>query len=266
MIPLKEILIAMQGTLTEWWRVRWSDLQFAEGETAVLVLVVLVALALVILLAQTFRPKHAGGRHIALPAILPVMVRSSMSPMRHAAFVLFLLGVPFFAAALGDPRTAFTREDVTYPGRRIAMLIDGSSSMIIKFQTAKLKTADQRAFYTAVAAAEYFMKRRMDGPYRDLVALIEFGNEAYVITPFTTDYESVLLGLKLIGQPRAYGTFNDSGTTIIKAFEQTLFPERFYFEHIGRGVLAFVGDLLAFEIDGDFFADLGLRHELVYFF
>ena len=41
----------------------------------------------------------------------------------------------------------------------------------------------------------------MDGRYRDLVSLIEFGNEAYVVTPFTSDYDNILLSISLIGDP-----------------------------------------------------------------
>ena len=40
------------------------------------------------------------------------------------------------------------------------------------------------------------MKLRMQGRHRDLIALIEFGNEAYVVTPFTTDYQNVLLSIR----------------------------------------------------------------------
>ena len=40
---------------------------------------------------------------------------------------------------------------------------------------------------------------RMKGKYRDLIALIEFGDEAYVVTPFTNDYDNILLSISLIG-------------------------------------------------------------------
>jgi len=56
----------------------------------------------------------------------------------------------------------------------------------------------------------------MAGPYHDLIGLIEFGNEAYVVTPFTTDYENILLSLQLIGDPNEWGRFQDWGTTIIQ--------------------------------------------------
>ena len=128
--------------------------------------------------------------------------------------------MPFFAVALADPHTAFTREETSYPGRRIALLVDGSSSMVMKFETKTLKTPENRAFYTAVAAAEHFMKLRMNGRYHDLIALIQFGNEAYVVTPFTTDYENILLSIRLISSPKEWGSFNDWGTTIMQGLNQ----------------------------------------------
>ena len=241
MVPLKEILIAIQGTLAEWWRVRWDDLHFAKVQTALLLLVVLLAITLVLLLARNLRPRRAGRRQVTLPAILPVMRRSSLAATRHAAFLLFLLGVPFFAVALSDPLTSFTREDVTYPGRRIAVLIDASGSMVLEFQTSSLKPQGDRAFYTAVAAAEHFMKLRMDGPYNDLIGLIEYGTEAYVLTPFTTDYENILLSLKLAGNPQAWGRFDDNGTTIIRALDQAteLFKTFDFLKASGNLILIF---------------------------
>ena len=49
--------------------------------------------------------------------------------------VLFLAGMPFFAVALADPHTGFTREEVSYPGRRIALLVDASTSMVMRFES-----------------------------------------------------------------------------------------------------------------------------------
>ena len=60
----------------------------------------------------------------------------------------------------------------------------------------------------------------MNGPYRDLVALIQFGNQAYVVTPFTTDYENILLSIRLISDPAEWGRFSDWGTTIIEGIDQ----------------------------------------------
>lgn len=220
MVQLGDLLIAIRGTLAEWMRLRWDDLQLAEARTAALVFVVLVAVAVLTLLGRGLRSWKAGRTHVTMPALLPVMHGSPWSVLRHSAFLVFLLGLPFFAVALADPRTSFTREEVSYPGRRIAILIDASSSMILKFESAKLRSQSGPAFYTAVAAAERFMRIRMDGPYRDLIALVEFGNEAYVVTPFTTDYENVLLSIRLVADPKNWGRFNDWGTTIIQGIEQ----------------------------------------------
>jgi Ca-activated chloride channel homolog len=220
MVPVRELLYAVRNTLDEWLSLRSSDLHFDQTWTAVLVLVVLISIAGLMLLARGLRSQKAGRTHVALPAVLPVMRSSHFSILRHAAFVVFLLGVPFFAVALADPHTAFTREETSYPGRRIALLVDGSSSMVMKFETKSLKTPENRAFYTAVAAAEHFMKLRMNGRYHDLIALIQFGNEAYVVTPFTTDYENIMLSIRLISSPKEWGSFNDWGTTIMQGLNQ----------------------------------------------
>jgi VWA domain-containing protein len=219
-ITLRDVVVGVRGTLAEWLRLRWNDLHFTQARTTLLVFAVLLAISLLMLLARGLRSREAGRTHIGLPAILPAMRRSYLPAMRHAAFLLFLLGVPFFAVALADPHTSFTREEVSYPGRRIAILIDGSSSMTTKFETKTLRAQDTRAYYTNVAAAERFMKLRMTGPYHDLVALIEFGNQAYVVTPFTTDYENVLLSIRLVGDPKNWGRFDDSGTTILRGIDQ----------------------------------------------
>jgi von Willebrand factor type A domain len=219
-VPLKELISMVQDTLGDWIRLPWNDLHFDETWTAVLVLVVLLSISGLMLLARGLRSQKAGRTHVSLPALLPSILRSHFSTLRHGAFLVFMLGVPFFAVALADPHTAFTREETSYPGRRIALLVDGSSSMVMKFETKSLKTPENRAFYTAVASAEHFMKLRMNGRYHDLIALIQFGNEAYVVTPFTTDYDNILLSIRLISSPKEWGNFNDWGTTIIQGLNQ----------------------------------------------
>jgi len=218
-VPITDLLAAVRETANDWLRLRWADLHFSQVSAAVLALVVVVAIATLSLLVRTLAAP--GGRaRVALPAVLPVMRSSYVAALRHGAFIVFLIGLPFFAVALADPKTSFTREETSYPGRRIALLVDGSSSMVMKFESKNLKTPENRAFYTAVAAAEHFMKLRMNGRYRDLIALFEFGNEAYVVTPFTTDYDNILLSIRLISNPKEWGSFNDWGTTIIQGLNQ----------------------------------------------
>lgn len=216
MARVTDLLIVVQRTLAEWQRVRWQDLHFTAADTTLLVLIVLLAGAVLMIVARSIRPARARRAAVGVPAILPVIQGAPWSGIRHAPFVLFLAGLPFFAVALANPLTAFTREQVTYPGRRIALVVDASNSMILPFSTSQLKPRSDRTFFTATASAEYFMRLRMKGPYRDLIALIQFGNNAYVVTPFTTDYENVLLSIRLISDPVNWARFGDSGTTILE--------------------------------------------------
>ena len=106
------------------------------------------------------------------------------------------------------------------PGRRIAVIMDASLSMLSPFSGQQLKTQSDTAFSNTMAAAEYFIRVRMKGHYRDLIALEQFGNEAYVITPFTTDYENLLLSLKMISDVNEWQRFPDQGTIIMKAIDE----------------------------------------------
>jgi len=221
-VPLTRIVDTIAGTIDEWSRVSLQDLHLAEGPTAILVLTVLAATAVLVMAARHYWSRKTARWHVALPALLPGMRRSRTAVLRHTAFVLFLVGVPFFAIALAEPYTSFRRDDVSYLGRRIALIVDASTSMTLKFDTVKLNAKSGPAFFTAVAAAEYFMRQRMAGPYHDLIALIQFGNEAYVVTPFTTDYENITLSLRLVSDPRDWGRFSDWGTTIVHGIEQGL--------------------------------------------
>ena len=220
MFDFQPFWLALRATLDEWLRTRWGDLQFTGARAALLAFIVLLAVAVLALLVRAARGRRPGKTHLALPALVPSMRHSPMTAVRHLPLLLFVAGLPFFAIALADPYTGFTREEVSYPGRRIALLVDASTSMVMQFKTEGLQTQGDATFFTAVAGAEQFIKRRMDGPYRDLVALIQFGNEAYVVTPFTTDYENILLSIRLISDPREWGRFSDWGTTIIEGIDQ----------------------------------------------
>jgi hypothetical protein len=86
--------------------------------------------------------------------------------------------------------------------------------------TLNKRAATDAAFFTTVAAAESFVRLRMKNHYRDLLSLVEFGNEAYVVTPFTHDYENILLSISLIGDPVEFSMFPDQGTIIGRAIEE----------------------------------------------
>ncbi len=207
-------------TLAELGGMSLSALPLPRRDETVIALGVLALLALAALLARAMVRARAGRTHLVLPTLLPAAItrRSALAPLRHAPFALVLAGLPFFAVALADPHTALVQERATYPGHRIAILIDASLSMDSSFATDQLGWGN--TFLANAAAAEYFVRRRMEGSHRDLVSLVQFGGEAYVVTPFTNDYENVLLSIGLIGTPEEYDRFPDHGTLIMRAISR----------------------------------------------
>jgi len=223
-VPLSEVLHAIGSGLDGWVGLSLSELQYAELDRARLALATLVGVLLVGLLARGALRSRPGRSRIALPSLALLAGRSSGTSVRHGALVLALAGLPFLGLAAADPRTPLTHDEVTYPGRRISLMIDASSSMLSSFESLALapNAPNDAAFFTTVGAAEFFIRTRMAGRYRDLMALIEFGDQAYVITPFTTDYENILLSVSLIGDWNEFMAFPDQGTMIARAIDQSL--------------------------------------------
>jgi hypothetical protein len=224
MVPITVVPTLLRDTILEWRNTRTADLLFAHRSAAVLALVLLIGIAVAALIGRAATRGRAGRTQLALPAVLSWTRPSWISVVRHGTLLLFLAGLPFFVIALAEPYTTFTRQDVSYPGRRIAVMIDASSSMMARFPAAHLnaKAPNEATFFTTVAAAEAFMRQRIAGRYHDLIALIEFGDEAYVVTPFTTDYDNILLSLSLVGDWTEFMKFPDQGTTIGLAIEESV--------------------------------------------
>ena len=224
MVTLAGISAFVRDNLAEWRSVRVADLLFAHRDTARLAVVVVIAVSLAILIARATFARRPGSNRVALPAILPMIRSSPFSFVRHGALLLFLLGLPFFVLALADPYTSLTQQEVSFPGRRIGLLIDASSSMMEPFKAPQLgaKAPSDARFFTAVAGAQTFVKMRMKSKFRDLIALIEFGDESYVITPFTNDYDNILLSISLIDDLTEFNKFPDQGTTIGMAINQAV--------------------------------------------
>ncbi len=208
----------------EWRSLAAGGLQFSHRSEARLMLVGLVGFSLVLLAARLALRRRPGRHEVVLPATLDLPRRSLPALMVHIPLVIGLVGLPFLALALADPYTAMVRREASYPGRRICITIDASNSMSSPFKTDTLKTqsATDEAFFTSVAAAERFVQMRIEGRYRDLVGLVEFGSDAYVVTPFTSDYDNILLSLSLIGAPHEFATFPDQRTLIARAIEESV--------------------------------------------
>ena len=238
--------------LEEWGRLRWDELAFDHREVAILAAVVGLTLVLIMLMAGALRGSRQPGR-VALPAMLVTFRRSGFRLVRHLPVAFFVAGLPLFLLALADPFTRLTREEVSYPGRRLAVFVDASGSMTEVFKTTRLGAKDSPAFFSAVSAAEHFIRMRMQSRYRDLIALIEFGDEAYVVTPFTTDYENILLSISLINTWEEWARFNAPGTVIINALNVAvgLFRSFDFLEANGNAMVLFSdGDDTQMRLEG----------------
>ncbi len=213
-----------QSLAAEWAVFDFSGLQFWRRDTGRLALLAVVGLSVVLLLIRSVMARTPGRHHIVVPALLRSLPGSRLAWTRHLPLVLFLAALPLALLALADPYSSLIVENVTYPGRRISLMIDASDSMQTAFTAATLNTRNdvQPAFFTTIAAAERFVQLRRKGRHRDLMALVEFGSRAYVITPFTSDYDNLLLSMALIGDPVEFSQFPESGTVIASALEESI--------------------------------------------
>jgi hypothetical protein len=212
--------------LRDGWDLDWMELHLARGDEALAVIFTLVALAAAAYFIRRRRGHIPGRGGIVLPALLSSLTPGSGRRVRLLPAMLMLAGLFSFLIALADPYTTFIKQEVTNPGRRILILLDASGSMgggnyESRFRlTPKLNAKAVEPFYTAAAAAEYFVRTRMKSGYRDLIGLIEFGDESYIVSPFNTDYENVLTSIRLLSEPAEYRRFNNSGTKIVQAVNQ----------------------------------------------
>jgi hypothetical protein len=248
------VFAVLRELLGEWDRLRWDGLAFDHREAAILAAFLGLSIALVTLMVRLLRGRAARSREgVALPAWLMTFRRSELQAVRHLPLTLFVAGLPFFLLALADPFTRLTRTEASYPGRRLAVFVDASGSMTDTFKTTTLGAKDSPAFFSAVSAAEYFIRLRMNSRYRDLIALIEFGDEAYVVTPFTTDYDNILLSISLINTWEEWARFNAPGTVIINALNVAvgLFRSFDFLEASGNAMVLFSdGDDTQVRLEG----------------
>jgi hypothetical protein len=212
--------------LRDGWDLDWMKLGFSHGDEALAAAFAFAVLAVVAFFAQRRSRSIPGRTGIVLPAVLAPPAPGPGRAIRYLPAAFVLAGLPLFLIALADPYTAFIGQEATNPGRRILILLDASGSMGggtygNRFgATSKLKARSTEPFYKAAAAAEYFVRMRMKSGFQDLIGLIEFGNESYIVSPFNADYENVLTSIRLLSEPEEYKRFNDSGTKIAQAIDQ----------------------------------------------
>jgi hypothetical protein len=219
---LTAIVAAIQSLWLEWRQLTIADLRFVRADTARLALIALLGIAVGMLVLRSTIRRRSTQHRVGLPALLSSLHQTSFAFVRHLPLLLLVAGLPFLALSLADPFSVLRQRQETFPGRRIALMIDASSSMVRPFTAPTLRagTGSQASFFTTVKAAERFVELRTRGKYKDLMALVEFGDQAYVITPFTTDYDNVKLSLSLIGDFSEFIRFPDQGTLLGNAVQQ----------------------------------------------
>jgi Ca-activated chloride channel homolog len=218
-------LSGLADSLLADWRAMTADgVEFAFRDDPVLWAAGMLGVALVVLALRNLVGRRPTRDAVAVPGLFGLPRSSRLAWVRHAPRVVAAAGVPLALLALAEPFTALTATTVAYPGRRIALMIDASDSMQTSFKAGTLNTRAETepAFFTTVAAAKRFVELRRQSRYQDLMALVEFGDRAYVITPFTSDYDNLLLSIALIGDPIEYSMFPDPGTVIASAVEQSI--------------------------------------------
>jgi Mg-chelatase subunit ChlD len=191
--------------------------------------------------------RRTARQRLTLPALLVPRRSFEWSGFRYAPLVFFALGLPLMVVAVADPYSSLVQRDDTQPGRRICLMIDASASMVRPFSAPGLRqtTGSQATFLTTVAAADRFVQLRAHSRYRDLLALVEFGDQAYVVTPFTTDYDNIRVSLSLIGDYDEFVRFPDQGTVIGRAVDQGVELFRSF------DVLQASGNLMVLFSDGE---------------
>jgi Ca-activated chloride channel family protein len=228
---------------SQWQQLTIANLRFLRADTARLTLAVLLGLAVALLVLRSTIRRRSVEQRLGLPAILGSLQTTSVAFVRHVPLVLLMAGLPWFVLALADPHSVLRQRQETFPGRRICMMIDASSSMVRPFTAPTLRTGtgSQASFFTTVKAAERFVELRTQGKYKDLMALVEFGDQAYVITPFTTDYDNIKLSLSLIGDFSEFIRFPDQGTLLGNAVRQgvNLFEAFDYLQASGNLMVLF---------------------------
>jgi hypothetical protein len=158
LIPIAELAALLRDGLTAWRGVPLSEVLFNHRDAAILSLLVITGLTIGAAIVRAAFVRRPGRTQIGLPALMGWAPESPLSWLRHSAIVLALAGVPFFMVALTDPYIPFRQQEVSFPGRRIAILIDASASMVIPFRSARFNRSgpNQASFFTTVGAAETF--------------------------------------------------------------------------------------------------------------
>ncbi|HVL69723.1 MAG TPA: VWA domain-containing protein [Vicinamibacterales bacterium] len=154
-----------------------TDLTFHRPELAW----VLAGAVGVLLLHRVLRRRHYLG--VSSTALFPRAVRAS--PLRHLPRLVLGGALIFLTAALMDPATPVAEQRVTERGVDIALVLDLSSSMEEVMSGGAVNAAPQSRLEVTKRAISAFIERRPS----DRLGLVVFSDNAYVVSPLTSDHE-----------------------------------------------------------------------------
>src|SRR5262249_52753582 len=138
---IRHFAVFVGAHLREWGDTRLGDLHYWHRDVAWLGAILFVSLCAVLFLIRVVFKRTRRPDRVALPALLNVFAEPSFAFVRHAPLILLLAGLPLFLLALADPFTSLTQKRVSFPGRRICLMIDASTSMVRWFDAPTLRKA-----------------------------------------------------------------------------------------------------------------------------
>ncbi len=181
-----------------------------------LYLVALVVLAVLL----RYRRRRSYFGHPLLALIVDQLGRSPR--LIYLPVVLEMAGLVFLFLALLDPVIPLVEHEVRNEGLNIVLVLDLSSSMQLPIteKRASLKTiaatlpsaglsapaAETRLEVVKKAVVDFVRQRR-----GDRIGLVVFSNNAYVVSPLTTDYSYLADYVRMINER----TLSDEGMTAI---------------------------------------------------
>ena len=167
MVSLTALIERLRADAVAWRDLRIGDLLFAHASEAAMVLIAAAGLSVAVLAWRLALGRRLGRNLITLPALLTGF-GSRFSALRHLPLLLVLAGLPCFVLALADPYTAGSERQISYPGKRIAILLDdnghvcegsGENIFVVRdgvIATPPLRNFTQSSTISGCSAAMFF--------------------------------------------------------------------------------------------------------------
>jgi hypothetical protein len=210
------------GLVADWRALTADGVQFAYRDDPALIAAGLVGLTLVVLAVRLLIGRRLTREAVTVPALFGAVRTSPLAWLRHTPRVLAGRAAGAPRSGPCSPRSSPQTSVVSRaPHRPHDRRLRQHASTAFKAGTAQRARETEAAFHDG-GRPSGSSSCAARAKHSDLMALIEFGDRAYVITPFTSDYDNLLLSIALIGDPIEFSMFPDPGTVIASALEQSI--------------------------------------------